>query len=146
MKTPTPAAAADSASAQIDAKIAALADWRGAMLAKVRALMHAALPEVVEEVKWMGTPCWSCQGLITTCETYKQVVKLTFANGASLSDPAKLFNSSLDGNVRRAIDIREGEKLDEKALKALFQQAAAFNAAKKSQKKSPAMKPAAAKE
>lgn len=120
----------ESASSQIDAKIASLADWRGPMLARVRALMHEALPEVVEEMKWMGTPCWSQQGLICTGESYKQVVKLTFAKGASLADPAKLFNSSLDGNVRRAIDIREGEKLNEKALKALFQAAAALNQAK----------------
>lgn len=127
--------AAADASAQIDAKIAALADWRGAMLARVRALMHAALPEVVEEMKWGGTPCWACQGLICTGETYKQVVKLTFPHGASLPDPAALFNSSLEGKVRRAIDIREGEALDEAAFKALFRAAAAFNATKQQGKK-----------
>lgn len=117
----------ESAASQIDAKIAALADWRGATLARVRALMHEALPEVVEEMKWMGTPCWSQQGLICTGESYKQVVKLTFAKGAALADPARLFNASLDGNVRRAIDIRQGESLNEPALQALFQAAAALN-------------------
>lgn len=132
--TAAPIASAD-ASTQIDAKIASLADWRGAMLARVRALMHAALPEVVEEMKWGGTPCWASQGLICTGETYKQVVKLTFPHGASLPDPAALFNSSLEGKVRRAIDIREGEALDEAAYKALFQAAAAFNAAKQQGKK-----------
>lgn len=130
MSSKTSVMTSDSASSQIDAKIAALADWRGAMLARVRALMHEALPEVVEEMKWMGTPCWSQQGLICTGESYKQVVKLTFAKGASLADPAKLFNASLDGNVRRAIDIREDEALNEAALKALFQAAAALNQAK----------------
>ena len=116
-----------SASAQIDEKIAALGDWRGKMLAKVRALIHEADPEIVEEWKWMGTPVWSHGGLVCTGETYKNVVKMTFAKGASLPDPSGLFNSSLDGNVRRAIDIHEGEKVNAKALKALIRAAVALN-------------------
>ena len=114
----------------IDARIAELGDWRGEVLAKVRALIHAADPDVEETWKWRGVPVWEHDGIICTGETYKQVVKLTFAKGASLDDPAGLFNSSLDGNVRRAIDIREGEKLNEKALKALVQAAAALNQSK----------------
>jgi hypothetical protein len=114
----------------IDAKIAGLADWRGETLARVRALIHAALPDVIEEVKWRGVPVWSLGGILCTGETYKAVVKLTFAKGASLADPAGLFNSSLEGNVRRAIDIREGESLDAGAFKALIRAAAEQNAVK----------------
>ena len=118
-----------SASAEIDARIAALGDWRGQTLARVRALIHQAVPEVVEEVKWRGTPVWSHDGIICTGETYKTYVKLTFAKGAALDDPAGLFNSSLDGNVRRAIDIPQDAVLDEAAFKALVQAAAALNSA-----------------
>jgi hypothetical protein len=110
----------------IDARIEALGDWRGEMLARLRALIKAADPEVVEEWKW-SNPVWSHDGLICTGETYKKAVKMTFARGASLPDPSGLFNSSLDGNVRRAIDIAEGGKVDEKALKALIRAAVAFN-------------------
>jgi hypothetical protein len=124
-KNLTPEAA--SASELIDAKIASLADWRGEVLARVRALIKAAVPEAVEEWKWRGTPVWSHDGIICTGETYKSVVKMTFAKGASVADPAGLFNSSLDGNVRRAIDLHEGDELDEKALKSLIQAAAALN-------------------
>ena len=116
------------ASAQIDQKIARLDDWRGATLSRMRALIHEAVPEVVEEVKWMGTPVWSHNGILCTGETYKSVVKLTFLKGASLDDPAGLFNSSLEGNARRAIDIHEGEVLDAKAFKALICAAATLNA------------------
>ena len=118
---------AESASAHIDAKINELADWRGETLAKVRAIIHKADPEIVEEWKWMGTPVFSHSGIVCTGETYKSVVKLTFARGASLEDPSSLFNSSLDGNVRRAIDIHEGEKINEVALKDLIRAAAALN-------------------
>ena len=121
----------DSPSRLIDGRIGALADWRGEMLALVRALIHQAEPEVVEEWKWRGVPVWSRNGIICTGETYKSVVKLTFAKGASLDDPARLFNSSLEGNVRRAIDIREGETIDEAAFKALIRAAAALNGSKK---------------
>src|SRR5580704_14833666 len=124
MKKPVPV---ESASAFIDAKINELGDWRGKTLAKVRAIIHQADPEIVEESKWMGTPVWSHGGIICTGETYKNVVKMTFAKGAELPDPSGLFNSSLEGNVRRAIDIREGEKIDEKALKALISAAVAAN-------------------
>jgi len=117
----------ESASALIDARIKSLADWRGKMLAKVREIIHAADPEIVEEWKWMGTPVFSHGGIVCTGETYKSVVKLTFAKGAALKDPAGLFNSSLDGNVRRAIDIHEGEKVNEEALKNLFRAAVALN-------------------
>jgi len=117
----------ESASALIDARIKSLADWRGKMLAKVREIIHAADPEIVEEWKWMGTPVFSHGGLVCTGETYKSVVKLTFAKGAALKDPAGLFNSSLDGNVRRAIDIHEGEKVNEEALKNLIRTAVALN-------------------
>jgi len=117
----------DSPSELIDARIAELGDWRGETLARVRALVKAADPEVVEEWKWRGVPVWSHAGIITTGETYKSVVKLTFAKGASLPDPAGLFNSSLEGNTRRAIDIREGEEIDEEALKALVGAAVALN-------------------
>jgi hypothetical protein len=111
----------------IDQRISELADWRGTMLAKVRAIIHEADPEIVEEWKWMGTPIFSHGGIVCTGETYKSVVKLTFAKGAALKDPAGLFNSSLDGNVRRAIDIHEGEKINQKALKALIRAAVALN-------------------
>jgi hypothetical protein len=116
-----------SASNLISERIAELGDWRGKTLAKVRALIHAADPDVIEEWKWMGTPIFSHDGIICTGETYKSVVKLTFAKGASLEDPSGLFNSSLEGNVRRAIDIREGEKINEKALTALIRAAVALN-------------------
>ena len=111
----------------ISRKIAELGDWRGETLARMRKLIQQAVPDVVEEWKWMGTPVWSHDGIICTGESYKSVVKLTFAKGASLKDPAKLFNSSLDGNVRRAIDVHEGEKINEQALKALVRAAAEFN-------------------
>ena len=124
MNKPTPA---ESASAYIDAKINELGDWRGKTLAKVRALIHKADPEIVEEWKWMGTPVFSHAGIVCTGETYKSVVKLTFAKGAALEDPSGLFNSSLEGNVRRAIDIHEGEKIDEAALKDLIRAAVALN-------------------
>ena len=117
----------DSASARIDARIRELADWRGAALARVRKLIHDADPEVVEEWKWMGTPVWSHDGILCTGESYKSHIKLTFLKGASLKDPEGLFNASLEGNARRAIDIREGEVLDEKAFKALVCEAVALN-------------------
>ena len=116
-----------SAGAKIDERIKQLGDWRGKMLARMRALIHDADPEIVEEWKWMGTPVFSHGGIVCTGETYKSVVKLTFAKGASLKDPAGLFNSSLDGNVRRAIDIREDEKVNEAALKDLVRAAVALN-------------------
>ena len=119
-----------SASDLIDAKIAELDDWRGEMLARLRALVKDADPDVVEEWKWRGTPVWSHDGIICTGETYTSVVKMTFAKGASLEDPSGLFNSSLEGNVRRAIDFREGDRIDEKALKALIRSAVALNAAR----------------
>ena len=115
----------------IDARIKELGDWRGEMLGRLRALVKAADPEVVEEWKWRGVPVWSHDGLICTGETYKKVVKMTFAKGASLKDPSGLFNSSLDGNTRRAIDFHEGEEIDEKALKGLIQAAVALNESKK---------------
>jgi hypothetical protein len=117
----------ESASALIDARIIELGGWRGTMLARVRALIHEADPEIVEEWKWRGTPVFSHGGIVCTGEAYKSVVKLTFAKGAALKDPAKLFNSSLEGNVRRAIDIREGDKVDEAALKELMRAAVALN-------------------
>ena len=119
-----------SASAQIDAQIKARDDWRGEMLSKLRALIKQADPEAVEELKWRGVPVWSHDGIICTGETYKSVVKMTFAKGASLKDPAKLFNSSLEGNTRRAIDFREGEKVKATALKALIRAAVALNQSK----------------
>jgi hypothetical protein len=124
MKKPVPV---ESASTLIDQKIKELGDWRGKMLAKVRAILHAADPDIVEEWKWRGTPVFSHGGIVCTGETYKNVVKLTFAKGAALKDPSGLFNSSLDGNVRRAIDIHEGEKVDEAALKDLIRAAVALN-------------------
>src|SRR6187399_3173953 len=130
----------ESASASIDEKIKELGDWRGKTLAKVRALIHEADPDIVEEVKWVkptspGTPVFSHSGIICTGETYKSVVKLTFAKGAALEDPSGLFNSSLEGNVRRAIDIHEGEKINEKALKDLIRAAVALNLESKSKSK-----------
>lgn len=132
-----PKAAGKAASKLIDEKIVELGDWRGETLAKIRALIKQADPDVVEEWKWMGTPTWSHDGGICTGESYKSVVKLTFFKGASLKDPAKLFNSSLEGKVRRAIDIHEGEKVDAKAFKALVRDAVALNTSggKKSAKK-----------
>jgi hypothetical protein len=126
------------ASDLIDRKIAGLADWRGETLRRARSLIHEADPEVVEEWKWMGTPVWSHDGIICTGESYKSVVKLTFLKGASLQDPARLFNASLDGNARRAIDIHEGEAVDAAAFKALVRAAIALNAS--SRKSRPAKK------
>jgi len=121
-----------SPSELIDSRIAELGDWRGAALARARALIHEAVPDVVEEWKWRGVPTWYANGgILCTGETYKAVVKLTFAKGAALDDPGKLFNSSLEGNVRRAIDIREDEAINEAALKDLFAAAAALNAPRK---------------
>jgi hypothetical protein len=125
----------ESPSALIDKRIQELGDWRGETLAKVRKLIHEADPDIVEEWKWMGTPVWSHAGIVCTGETYKKVVKMTFAKGAALQDPAGLFNSSLEGNVRRAIDIREGEKVDEAALKDLIRAAVALNVEAKSKPK-----------
>lgn len=122
-----PKPAGEAASKLISERIAELGDWRGDTLARMRALIREADPEVVEEWKWMGTPVWSHAGGICTGETYKSVVKLTFYKGASLKDPAKLFNSSLDGKVRRAIDIHEGEEIDANAFKALIRAAVALN-------------------
>ena len=122
--------AGQSPSRLIDARIKALGDWRGETLARVRALIHEADPDVVEEWKWRGVPVWYCHGMVCTGETYKAVVKLTFAHGAALADPSKLFNSSLDGNVRRAIDIREGEAINEPALTTLIRAAVAHNQGK----------------
>ena len=121
---------ADSPAELIDGKIAELDDWRGETLAKVRAIVKKADPDVVEEWKWRGVPTWYHDGIICTGETYKKAVKMTFAKGASLDDPTGLFNSSLDGNVRRAIDIGEGEEIDEKALIALIREAVALNESK----------------
>jgi hypothetical protein len=117
----------DSPSQLIDARIAALRDWRGETLARLRILIKQADPEVVEEWKWRGVPVWSHAGIICTGETYKNVVKMTFAKGASLADPSGLFNASLEGNTRRAIDFHEGDRIDEKALKALIRAAVALN-------------------
>jgi len=125
----------ESASALIDKRIKELGDWRGKTLAKVRKLIKEADPEIVEEWKWMGTPIWSHNGIVCTGETYKSVVKMTFAKGASLKDPSRLFNSSLEGNVRRAIDIRENDPIDEAALKRLIRTAVAFNLEGKKKKK-----------
>ena len=135
--SPTSAKAATKAdggdaSALIDRRIRDLGDWRGETLARMRALILKADPEIVEEWKWMGTPVWSHDGIICTGESYKSVVKLTFAKGASLKDPARLFNSSLDGNTRRAIDIHESEEVDESAFKALVREAVALNSSSKS--------------
>jgi len=124
MKKPVPV---ESASALLDARIKQLGDWRGTTLARVRKLIHDADPDIVEEWKWMGTPVFSHDGIVCTGETYKSVVKMTFAKGAALEDPSGLFNSSLEGKVRRAIDIREGERIDEAALKRLIRAAVALN-------------------
>ena len=132
MKNP---AAVAPAAALIDQRIKDLADWRGKMLAKVRDIIHKADPDIVEEWKWMGTPVFSHGGIVCTGETYKSVVKLTFAKGAALKDPAGLFNSSLEGNVRRAIDIHEGEKVNEAALKELIRAAVTLNLEGKSKPK-----------
>jgi len=127
--------AGDSPSRLIDGRIKELSDWRGQTLARVRALIKQADPDVVEEWKWRGVPVWYHDGMICTGETYKTHVKVTFAKGASLDDPSGLFNSSLEGNTRRAIDIHEGDKIDEKALKALIRAAVALNTSAQSQKK-----------
>ncbi len=132
MKKPV---AVESASALIDEKIKELGDWRGKTLAKVRQIIHAADPEIVEEWKWRGTPVWSHGGIVCTGETYKVVVKMTFAKGAALKDPSGLFNSSLDGNTRRAIDVREGENINEAALQALIRAAVELNLKGKSKAK-----------
>lgn len=132
MKNPVPV---ESASALIDEKIKELGDWRGKTLAKVRKIIHEADPEIVEEWKWRGTPVFSHGGIVCTGETYKNVVKMTFAKGAALKDPAGLFNSSLDGNVRRAIDIHEGDKINEAALKDLIRAAVELNLASKGSKR-----------
>ncbi|MFJ2386325.1 DUF1801 domain-containing protein [Pseudomonas koreensis] len=121
---------ATDASALIDARIAELADWRGAILGEIRRVMHQADPEVLEEWKWRGVPVWSRGGIICTGETYKTAVKMTFAKGAALVDPARLFNASLEGNTRRAIDFHEGDQVDEQALKALIREAIALNLSK----------------
>ncbi len=141
MKNAAEKSNSESASASIDAKIKKLGDWRGEMLARLREILHAADPEIVEEIKWVkpssgtGTPVFSHGGIVCTGETYKAAVKLTFAKGASLPDPAGLFNSSLEGNVRRAIDFHEGEKVNEKALKELIRAAVALNVGSKSKPK-----------
>jgi hypothetical protein len=127
----TEAAAGDAPAQLIDARIRELGDWRGETLARVRSLIRQADPEAVEEWKWRGVPVWSHAGIICTGETYKSVVKLTFAKGASLEDPSSLFNASLEGNVRRAIDLREGDRIDEQALKALVRAAVALNTSRR---------------
>ena len=119
-----------SPSKEIDARIKELGDWRGKMLGRIRAIVKDADPDVIEEWKWRGVPVWEHDGIICTGETYKSVVKMTFAKGAALKDPAKLFNSSLEGNTRRAIDFHEGEKINEKALKALIREAVGLNESK----------------
>jgi hypothetical protein len=129
-KTKAKPAAVPNASQMIDARIADLGDWRGALLAQLRAIVTKAAPGIVEEWKWRGVPVWSLGGMVCTGETYKDVVKLTFAKGAALADPKKLFNSSLEGNTRRAIDFRQGAKVDVKALEALVRDAVALNRAK----------------
>ena len=134
MKT-SKALSGESASQLIDARIEALGDWRGAMLARLRALIREADPDVVEEWKWRGVPVWSHDGILCTGETYKNVVKMTFAKGAELDDPSRLFNASLEGNTRRAIDFHEGNPIDEKALKALVRAAVALNRSGKKNKR-----------
>ncbi|WP_251863305.1 DUF1801 domain-containing protein [Achromobacter sp. Marseille-Q4962] len=131
MEKPSRNAQGPDPSRLIDARIRELGDWRGAALARMRALILQADPQAVEEWKWRGVPVWSHAGILCTGETYKHTVKLTFAQGAALADPAGLFNASLDGNTRRAIDIREGDEIDEAAFKALVAAAAAFNLARK---------------
>ncbi|KAB2769153.1 DUF1801 domain-containing protein [Brucella anthropi] len=125
----------NEASKLIDGRIAELGDWRGATLARIRALIKKADPDVIEEWKWRGVPVWSHDGIICTGETYKKVVKLTFANGAALDDPARIFNSSLEGNTRRALDISEGDEVNENAFIALVHAAIAHNTAKRAQRK-----------
>jgi hypothetical protein len=147
MKKSVPAAASVPASAAIDRKVKELGDWRGNTLAKVRDIIHKADPEIVEEWKWAkatspGTPVFSHGGIVCTGETYKSAVKMTFAKGATLKDPSGLFNSSLEGNVRRAIDIHEGEKINEAALKELIREAVALNLQGKKKPKSRSTKPA----
>jgi hypothetical protein len=129
-KTESGSEKSESPARLIDAKIKELGDWRGEMLSRLRALVKEADPEVVEELKWRGVPVWSHDGLICTGETYKNVVKMTFAKGAALEDPAGLFNSSLEGNTRRAIDFHEGEQVDEEALKTLVRAAVTLNKSK----------------
>ena len=126
-----------SPSQHIDARIKELGDWRGEMLARIRGIIKKADPEVVEEWKWRGVPVWEHDGVICTGETYKAVVKMTFAKGAALDDPTDLFNSSLEGNTRRAIDFHEGDKIDEKALKALIREAVELNISARAAKKKP---------
>jgi hypothetical protein len=126
-----------SPSLHIDARIKELADWRGETLARVRSIIKQAVPEVVEAWKWRGVPVWEYDGIICTGETYKAVVKMTFARGAALDDPTDLFNSSLEGNTRRAIDFHQGDKIDEKALKALIREAAALNVSARAARKRP---------
>lgn len=135
MRKPTERADGEVAAANITRKIRELGDWRGAMLARVRELIHAAEPAIEEEWKWMGTPVWSRGGGVCTGETYKEVVKLTFFRGAALADPKQLFNSSLEGNTRRAIDLREGEKIDATAFKQLIRAAVAANASPRTTKR-----------
>jgi hypothetical protein len=127
----------DSPSRMIDARIKELGDWRGATLARIRSIIKQAVPDVLEEWKWRGVPVWEHDGIICTGETYKAVVKMTFARGAALDDPTDLFNSSLEGNTRRAIDFHQGDKIDEKALKALIREAAALNSAARAARKKP---------
>ena len=127
----------DSPSRMIDARIKELGDWRGATLARIRSIIKQAIPDVLEEWKWRGVPVWEHDGIICTGETYKAVVKMTFARGAALDDPTDLFNSSLEGNTRRAIDFHQDDKIDEKALKALIREAAALNSAARAARKKP---------
>jgi hypothetical protein len=137
MKAKAEQATGADASAQIDQRIADLGDWRGDVLARMRKLIHDAVPDVVETWKWRGTPVWEHQGILCTGESYKDKIKLTFAKGASIPDPGKLFNASLDGNARRAIDIGEGAKVDATKFKALIKAAAALNTPKKAGAKRP---------
>jgi hypothetical protein len=130
----SPSSPAQSASDLISQRIADLADWRGETLARIRQLIKETLPDVIEEWKWRGVPVWSHNGILCTGESYKKVIKLTFAKGASLKDPAHLFNSSLEGNVRRAIDIHEGQQINESAFKALIKEAIALNTSTKKKK------------
>jgi len=131
------AKAAGTPAQHIDARIKELGDWRGETLARIRSIIKQAVPDVVEEWKWRGVPVWEHDGIICTGETYKAVVKMTFAKGAALDDPTDLFNSSLEGNTRRAIDFHQGDKIDEKALKALIREAAALNSSARAARKNP---------